>query len=90
MRYRWADLEPSEGQYEFAPIARDLDAAKNAGVQLVAMVEDKSFKDESPAPEYLQAKYTLRNRSGGYTAHSLGSVRERPLQTAGREARRAI
>jgi hypothetical protein len=68
MRYRWAELEPSEGHYDFAAVARDLEAAKSANVQLVALIEDKTFKDERPTPEYLQAKQTMRNRSGGYTA----------------------
>lgn len=68
LRYQWGDLEPSEGHYNFAPIARDLDAADKAGVQLVAMIVDKSFKDEQPLPDYLQAKFALRNRTGGYTA----------------------
>lgn len=68
MRYRWAELEPAEGQYQFAAIARDLQAARSAGVQLVVLVEDKSFKDDQPTPEYLQSKYTLRNHNGGYTA----------------------
>src|SRR3954466_2747793 len=28
MRYRWAQLEPEEGQYQFGAVARDLEAAK--------------------------------------------------------------
>jgi hypothetical protein len=68
MRYRWADLEPAEGQYQFAAITRDLEAAKRAGTQLVAMVEDKSFTGDLPTPAYLQSKYTVRNSNQGYTA----------------------
>lgn len=68
VRYRWADLEPAEGRYDFSAISRDLEAAERARLQLVALIEDKSFRDYFPTPEYLQAKYTLRNRSGGYTA----------------------
>jgi len=68
MRYRWADLEPAEGHYDLSVIARDLEAAKRSGVQLVVLIEDKSFKDELPTPAYLRAKYTLRNRANGYTA----------------------
>ncbi len=68
LRYRWADLEPAEGRYDFSVISRDLQAAQLAGVQLVVLIEDKSFKDERPAPAYLQEKYTLSNRANGYTA----------------------
>jgi hypothetical protein len=67
LRYRWAELEPSEGQYQFARVARDLAAAKQAGLQLVVMIEDKSFKDQMPTPDYLQGK-SARNRIEGYTA----------------------
>ena len=68
IRYRWADLEPEEGDYQFAAVARDLEAAKRAGTQLVAMIEDKSFTGESPTPAYLQSKYTVHNSNQGYTA----------------------
>lgn len=67
MRYRWADLEPAQDQYQFAGIARDLEAARKAGVQLVALIEDKSFNGEQPTPGYLQAK-TVQNHNRGYTA----------------------
>jgi hypothetical protein len=67
MRYRWADLEPARDQYQFAAIARDLEAARKAGVQLVVLVEDKSFNGEQPTPGYLQSK-TVQNHNRGYTA----------------------
>jgi hypothetical protein len=68
MRYRWAELEPQEGQYNFTLVVRDLEAATHAGLQLVAMIEDKSFNGETPTPDYLQSKYTVRNGNQGYTA----------------------
>ena len=68
LRYRWAELEPAEGQYEFSAVARDLETARKSGVQLVVLVEDKSFTDDLPTPAYLQPKYTLRNHNRGYTA----------------------
>jgi hypothetical protein len=68
LRYRWADLEPAEGRYEFAAIGRDLATAAGLGVQLVVLIEDKSFKAEYPTPAYLRERHTLRNRNGGYTA----------------------
>lgn len=67
MRYRWAELEPAQDQYQFAAITRDLDAARKAGVQLVVLVEDKSFNGDQPTPGYLQSK-TMQNHNRGYTA----------------------
>jgi hypothetical protein len=68
MRYRWADLEPEPDHYQFAAIARDLEAAKAAGVQLVVLIEDKSFTEEVPTPAYLNEKYTVRNHNRGFSA----------------------
>ena len=68
IRYRWADLEPLEGQYQFAAVTHDLAVAKRANTQLVVLIEDKSFTDDVPVPGYLQAKYTIRNSFDGYTA----------------------
>ena len=67
-RYRWAELEPAEDQYQFSAIARDLETAQSSGTQLVVMIVDKSFKDDFPTPDYLKAKYTMQSRHGGYTA----------------------
>ena len=67
MRYAWADLEPEEGRYDFAPIARDLETVSRAGLQLVAVIQDKSFNNEVPTPEYLRDQRTLRAKRG-YTA----------------------
>src|SRR5215210_102086 len=68
LRYRWADLEPSEGRYDFSAVARDLETVASSGLQFVAFIEDKSFSDDPPTPGYLRAKYTLPNRQRGYTA----------------------
>jgi hypothetical protein len=54
LRYRWADLEPRQDRYDFSAVARDLDVASKANLQFVAMIEDKTFEDESPLPAYLQ------------------------------------
>ena len=90
LRYRWAILEPEEGRYDFSAIARDLAAAKRAGLQLVVMVEDKSFDHEVPTPAYLQDKHTVATRNRGFTARALGSVRQRPFPATGGKARSAI
>lgn len=67
MRYRWIELEPEQDQYQFAAIAKDLAAAKTAGVQLVVLIEDKTFADEVPTPKYIADKYTVRNNNRGYS-----------------------
>ncbi|MDR2877080.1 MAG: hypothetical protein LBV36_03445 [Chromatiales bacterium] len=64
-RYRWIDLEPTQGNYNFAQIQADLTVARDHGMQLVVMIEDKSF---SPGlkitPRYLWP-YTLPYTAGG-------------------------
>jgi hypothetical protein len=69
-RYRWKDLEPSQGNYNFSELQSDLTWAAGHGMQLIVMVEDKSFRSgtpENPLPSYL-AKYASGNLGGGYTA----------------------
>jgi hypothetical protein len=68
IRYRWRDLEPEPDTYDFVKIAADLDIAGSNSAQLVVFIEDKSFNEEIPTPPYLQEKFTLANRAGGYTA----------------------
>lgn len=65
-RYTWRELEPSEGQYNFSEMKSDLDFAASQGMHLIAMVEDKTFVKEDPAPAYL-SWLTRPNRMGGYT-----------------------
>jgi hypothetical protein len=68
-RYRWKDLEPTQGNYNFSEIQADLTWSAANGMQLVVMIEDKSFGSgtpENPAPSYL-AKYSAANMGGGYT-----------------------
>ena len=65
-KYYWRELEPSRGIYDLAKIRADLDWAQAYGMQLIVMIEDKTFKLERPNPAYLDA-LTPRNRAGGYT-----------------------
>jgi hypothetical protein len=68
-RYRWKDLEPTQGNYNFSELQADLTWAAANGKQLIVMIEDKSFGSgtpENPAPSYL-VKYTAANMSGGHT-----------------------
>jgi hypothetical protein len=64
LRYRWAELEPQEGRYDFSAIERDLDVARRNGVQLVAMIEDKTFDHTAPTPEYLRTRHTVPGHRG--------------------------
>jgi hypothetical protein len=67
-RYTWRELEPSLGNYNFSEIVSDLELVASQGMQLVAMIEDKSFKNTIPVPNYLAgSKYLRPNRAGGYT-----------------------
>ncbi len=65
-RYTWRELEPSQGQYNFSELKSDLDFAASQGMHLIAMVEDKTFVNEVPAPAYL-SWLTPRNQAGGWT-----------------------
>jgi hypothetical protein len=66
-RYAWRSLEPVKGRYDFSEIVRDLMWCTNAGLQLVAYIEDKTFTDEVPVPDYL-SHLCPRNRQNGFTA----------------------
>ena len=65
-KYSWRQLEPTQDDYDFSRIQRDLDWAQAYGMQLVIMIEDKTFTLERPNPAYLDGQ-TPRNRNGGYT-----------------------
>ncbi len=65
-RYTWRKLEPTPGSYDLSAIQADLNWAQSYGMQLIVMIEDKTFTLERPTPAYLDA-YTLPNRIGGYT-----------------------
>jgi hypothetical protein len=65
-KYRWRDLEPTQGVYDFAGIQADLAWAQAYGMQIIFMIEDKTFQPERPNPAYLDS-VTARNHSGGYT-----------------------
>lgn len=65
-RYTWRSLEPSEGVYQFDELKSDLAWAAANGMHIIAMIEDKTFKDEMAGPAYLDG-YELKNNLGGYT-----------------------
>jgi hypothetical protein len=65
-RYPWKELEPTKGSYNLSEIQADLTWCAANGMQLVVMIEDKSFAGGTVAPAYL-AKYAAPNLIGGYT-----------------------
>ena len=68
-RYPWKDLEPTPGNYNFSLIARDLQIAQDHGMQLVVMIEDKSFsRAVKLMPPYLANKYAAPYTHGGWVS----------------------
>ncbi|MDR2878178.1 MAG: hypothetical protein LBV36_09115 [Chromatiales bacterium] len=68
-RYPWKVLEPTPGTYDFSGIEADLTIAADHGMQLVIMIEDKSFaRNVRMTPPYLWEKYTLPYIDGGQVA----------------------
>jgi hypothetical protein len=65
-KYRWRELEPQQGAYDFSKIQADLNWAQAYGMQVIVMIEDKTFTLDRPNPAYLDAQ-TARNRTGGYS-----------------------
>ncbi len=63
-RYRWSQLEPTPGVYDLRIIEADLTVAARAGVQLIALLEDKSFDGTKPTPPYLHGEHTLQAKRG--------------------------
>lgn len=53
--YTWSDLEPTEGDYDFAAIRADLALLQQHGKQLVIQVQYKAFgKGQRRVPAYVQ------------------------------------
>lgn len=67
VRFTWAELEPWRDCYNFSRVKAAADLAHSAGLELVAMIEDKTFVDEDPVPRYM-AEYSYENTRGGRTA----------------------
>ena len=67
-RYTWKELEPTLGSYDFSRIASDLQIAADHGMQLIVMIEDKSFNDTKPTPSYLWGANTLWHLPSGWVA----------------------
>jgi len=65
-RYTWRSLETSKGVYQFGELKSDLSWAASHGMRIIAMIEDKTFRNEKAGPAYLDS-YELRNNLNGYT-----------------------
>jgi hypothetical protein len=58
--YNWRALEPSEGQYDFSPIERDLALTGKLGKKLFIQIQDRFFSPKARnVPDYIltEAKY---------------------------------
>lgn len=83
-KYRWRELEPTQGSYNFSGIQADLNWAQAYGMRLIIMIEDKTFKLERPNPAYLDT-LAPRNSGGGYSTvrfHPTVVTRYKALVTA--------
>lgn len=67
-RYTWKELEPTLGSYDFSQIASDLQIAADHGMQLIVMIEDKTFDDTKATPSYLWGANTLWHLPSGWVA----------------------
>jgi hypothetical protein len=52
-RYKWRDLEPSEGRYDFSLIERDMTRAKQEGRQFALRIRTVVSETGTQIPEYL-------------------------------------
>lgn len=56
IRYPWAELEPSQGVYDFSRIQRDLDLLAPTGKRLFILLQTKAFDNSYPViPSYLDS-----------------------------------
>ncbi len=69
IRYTWAELEPTRGQYDFSRIERDLGLLAAGGKQLFILLQTKQFGASTALPPYLDDEFdgtfAFANSSGG-------------------------
>lgn len=53
LRYTWRELEPERDRYDFRKVEQDLDALAAMGKRLWVQLQDVSFGESIPVPEYL-------------------------------------
>jgi hypothetical protein len=54
LTYTWRELEPERDRYEFRPLLDDLAFLEGHGKRLFVQVQDVSFSEEVPVPDYLR------------------------------------
>ena len=59
LMYTWRELEPERDRYEFQPLLDDLVFLEGHGKRLFVQVQDVSFSEEVPVPDYLRADATF-------------------------------
>lgn len=55
LKYTWRELEPVRDRYELQPLLDDLALLEAHGKRLFVQLQDVSFSDEVPVPDYLRA-----------------------------------
>jgi len=59
MRYKWAEIETSEGVYDFTRFDAEVAQCIALGITLFAMIEVRMFDGTNPAPAYLHPYCTV-------------------------------
>lgn len=54
LKYTWRELEPERDRYELRPLLDDLAFLDKHGKRLFVQVQDVSFSEEIPVPDYLR------------------------------------
>src|ERR1041384_8149822 len=53
LKYTWRELEPGRDRYEFRPLLNDLVFLESHGKRLFVQIQDVSFSEDVPIPNYL-------------------------------------
>ncbi|HQX82005.1 MAG TPA: hypothetical protein PKW63_09625, partial [Vicinamibacterales bacterium] len=54
LKYTWRELEPARDQYALKPLLDDLAFLERHGKRLFVQLQDVSFSEEVPVPDYLR------------------------------------
>lgn len=54
LKYTWRELEPERDRYELRPLLDDLTFLQRHGKRLFVQLQDVSFSEEVPVPDYLR------------------------------------
>jgi len=54
LKYTWRELEPERDRYEIQPLLEDLVFLEKHGKRLFVQLQDVSFSEEVPVPDYLR------------------------------------